>query len=174
MINLAGVKDCDKHIYDELKIAKIELVHGPVSKGEVPASITGKLGEFTFYRAWYYWVAKGPMPLAAALELYANPDAQKTVRVAGHCGCPPPEAPWITWRDNDGNEIIPMSQKAQMDDFISRGHIKPEQMKGRRFDERPESFNGFVEDYHIDSQLGLCLYADKIREINSVLHSVTR
>jgi len=168
MINLAGKKDCDTFIAEELKIAKIELVHIPRSTKEVAASITGKLGEFTFHRAWYYWVAQGPMPLSAARELHAHPDAQKTVRVAGHCGCPPPEAPWITWRDHEGNEIVPMNQKAQIDKFIEKGHIKPEQMKGRRFDEHPENFQGFIESYHIDSQLGLCLFADKIRELASV------
>lgn len=168
MINLAGAKDCDEQISEELKIAKIELVHGPRSTGEVASTITGKMGAFTFYRAWYYWVAKGPLPLAAARELYANPDAQKTVRVAGHCGCPPPEAPWITWRDAEGNEIIHMKEKAQIDDFIKKGHIKPEQMEKRRYSEQPDTFNGFVDSYHIDSQLGLCLYADKIREVSAV------
>lgn len=171
MQNLAGDKNCDRAIERELTIARINIkkVKPDPVHHEVPYTLEGELGKFTFHRAWYYWVVNGPMPLKNALELYEDPAGRHDVRVTGHCGCPPPEAPWITWRDNEGNEIIHMNQKAQMDDFIKKGHIKPEQMNGRRYDERPDSFNGFIDTYHIDSEVGLRLFADMIRKIDATL-----
>jgi hypothetical protein len=171
MENLAGNKDCDRVIERELTIARINIkkVEPDPVHHEVPYTLEGELGSFTFHRAWYYWVVNGPMPLKNALELYADPAGRHDVRVTGHCGCPPPEAPWITWRDDAGNEIIHMKEKAQIDAFVAKGHIKPEQMKNRRFDERPENFNGFIESYHIDSEVGLRLFADMIRKIDATL-----
>lgn len=163
MRNLAGDPDCDRYIEKELEMAKVELVRGKRSTGEVAATITGKLGDFTFERAWYYWVVKGPMPLEMAQKLYDDPIGKVEVRVAGHCGCPPPEKPWITWRDDEGNELIHIKEKAEIDRFVAKGHISPEQMKDRRFSETPEQGHGFVESYHIDSQAGLRLFADAVR-----------
>lgn len=171
MRNLAGDKDCDRSIERELIVARIPLKKvelDPVHR-EVPYTLEGELGKFTFQRAWYYWVAHGPMPLKNALELYADPAGRRDVRVTGHCMCPPPEKPWITWRDDQGKEVIPMKEKAQIDDFIAKGHILPEQMKNRRFDEQPDNFNGFIESYHIDSEVGLRLFADMIRRLDPTL-----
>jgi hypothetical protein len=171
MQNLAGNKDCDRVIERELSIARINIkkVEPDPVHHEVPYTLEGELGKFTFHRAWYYWVAKGPMPLKNALELYADPAGAHDVRVAGHCGCPPPEAPWITWRDNEGNELIQMNQKAKIDEYLAKGFINPEQMKGQVFSEHPEKGHGFVDSYHIDSEVGLRLFADMIRKIDATL-----
>lgn len=90
MRNLAGDKRADESVRDELLAAEIGLVKIE-PYGEVPATYGGKLGAFTFRRAWYYWVVKGPMPLEVARKLYEHPRGREVVRVAGHCGCPPPE-----------------------------------------------------------------------------------
>ncbi len=124
MQNLAGNKDCDEFIRSELKRSRIKVVRGERSKGEVPASITGKLGPFTFVRAWRYWMVSGPVPLAVAKELYADPVGATDVQVAGDCRCPAPEKPWTTRKG--GKE--------------------------------------FVMWYHIDSEIGLRLFADTIRK----------
>ncbi len=59
------------------------------TSGEVKTSVRGSLHGWTFERAWYYWVAKGPgIEVAAAEKLHASHG--KDVRVAGHCGCPGP------------------------------------------------------------------------------------
>ena len=121
MQNLAGNRNADIVIRVELRAAGIEerdLLAREV--GEVPATIGGKLGAFTFRRCWYYWAAEGPMPLDAARRLYVDPVGRKDVRVAGHCGCPPP----------DGWEC-----------------------------------DGFVWSYHIDSEEGLCLFANMVRSL---------
>jgi hypothetical protein len=90
MKNLAGVATCDEVIRKELETAGIPVIPGS-SHGEVPYSIYGKLGRFTFKRAWYYWVVDGPTPIKVALAMYANPRGVKAVRVDGNCGCPPPD-----------------------------------------------------------------------------------
>ncbi len=92
MINLAGDSDCDAQIIRELREAGIEMaiLPAPVNR-EVSYSVVGRLGDFHFKRAWYYWVVNGPVPLDVALELYSHPIGRKDVRVTGHCGCPPPE-----------------------------------------------------------------------------------
>lgn len=94
MINLAGAKECDDQIKAELTEAKIPIVKVPQSRSEVPFSIIGKIGPFKFERLWYYYEVVGQVPLKVAQELYADPVGRKEVRVAGHCGCPPPEE-WV-------------------------------------------------------------------------------
>jgi hypothetical protein len=120
MQNLAGKVDCDVFILEELYKAGVCIVEHPEPlRREVPASLTGVMGKFTFARAWYYWVVEGPVPLSVAKILYDHPRGREDVRVAGHCGCPPPEK-WAT--------------------------------------------NGYVYDYHIDSQSGLNFFCDTLRE----------
>ena len=99
MQNLAGDDNCDETIKSELTIAEISVEKNPKGRnsGEVPYLFMGRLGPFTFRRAWYYWMVKGPMPLEAAEEMYKHEDGRKDVRVAGHCGCPLP----AEWADGD-------------------------------------------------------------------------
>lgn len=57
--------------------------------GEVKTAVLGDLHGWTFKRAWYYWVCKGPgIEVGAAEQLHAQHGS--TVRVDGHCGCPSP------------------------------------------------------------------------------------
>ena len=57
---------------------------------EVKSSVMGSLHGWTFERAWYYWVCKGPgIELTAATKLHESHG--KVVRVDGHCGCPSPK-----------------------------------------------------------------------------------
>lgn len=98
MRNLAGDKRSNASIHDELEAAEIEIVEVPEPYGEPHATLIGKLGPFTFRRAWYYWLVEGPVPVAVAMELYEHPIGRKYVRVGGHCGCPSPldyGARWI-------------------------------------------------------------------------------
>ncbi|KKM00425.1 hypothetical protein LCGC14_1804580 [marine sediment metagenome] len=62
MKNLAGNKDADKYIKDELEQAGIKVVQVNLTRGEVPYSLAGKLCkndlisnlDIIFERAWYY------------------------------------------------------------------------------------------------------------------------
>jgi len=58
-------------------------------KGEVDSAIMGSLHGWTFERAWYYWVCKGPGIEVEAAERLHKAIGQE-VRVDGHCGCPSP------------------------------------------------------------------------------------
>lgn len=126
MKNLAGNKDCDHCIRSELVQAGIELTQIDRTRHEVPSSVGGRIvcdgNEIMLYRAWYYWVASGPVPLELARKMYSGPVGVNDVRVAGHCGCPPPDE----WQHD-----------------------------------------GFINTYHIDSQEGLNLFAQSIREWNA-------
>jgi len=165
MKNLAGVPMCDIDIAEELKTAGITLVDVPLSRGEVPYRIEGRFANFTFWRAWYYWVVKGLVPLHVAQELYADPVGKKDVRVDGHCGCPPPEKPWIHFRDASGVLLVPQDQ---YDEFVRvfKDEV-PEIMKRQNFrfsDDPGKEGKPYVECYHIDSQEGLNLFIATLKK----------
>jgi hypothetical protein len=168
MRNLAGVEDADRFIRRELDEATVERVVHPerISNSEVPTMITGKLGPFKFKRLWYYWSVRGPVPLAVAEELYADPEGRKSVRVAGHCGCPPP-AEWATYVDADGNRVVEDpdgSQERAANAFFDR-HPALRAASAERFvrDRSKAQLTATVESYHIDTQEGLNLFVDTIR-----------
>ncbi|MBI2065007.1 MAG: hypothetical protein HYT62_03085 [Candidatus Yanofskybacteria bacterium] len=166
MENLAGRRDCDKSIERELNRCGIELVRLPsVLHSEVPASITGKLGQFQFHRAWYYWIVRGNMPLPVAQELYDDPVGKTDIRVAGHCGCPPP-IEWATYIDAEGRILCPISEKPQGDSELARSILARTDI---RFVKDPSSEGeGFVQSYHIDSELGLKIFADTLKRHNLI------
>lgn len=99
----------DKHrgasIRDELELLGIEVLSTETSVET--RGPHGRLGPFTFARLWYYWHVSGPVPLPVAIELYEHPVGRQDVRVAGHCGRPPPQewaedledgrGPVVTW-----------------------------------------------------------------------------
>jgi hypothetical protein len=132
MRNLAGTTTAHANAYieDELNEARIAFTRGTPSQGEVATSIhataTSKRGvlsgTFKFERAWSYWVVNGPVSVELAWELYNDTRGRHDVRVAGHCGCPEPVAPWTS--------VV--------------GGIDS------------------VTEYHIDSQEGLNLFAEKV------------
>ena len=138
MINLAGNKECDKIIKQELKQAGMVIFpHEEPLPYEVPSSLTGILIKdnrvvFKCIRAWYYWVIKGDVPLEVAEILYSTPLGKKDVRVAGHCGCPPPKE-WA----------FPKSKRSDS------GKIQAPR---------------FVDTYHIDSQEGLNFFVKTLKE----------
>jgi hypothetical protein len=89
MKNAAGDQNCNEYLTGELLAAGIAVVPFLDNKREVPATIKGKLGSWTFERAWYYWVARGNhIPFEVADKLHEAHG--KDVRVCGHCGCPSP------------------------------------------------------------------------------------
>jgi hypothetical protein len=91
VINLAGSTESDIWCAAELTAAGITIEVADKPYGEPRTRVKGRLGGITFERAWYYWIASGPVPLGVARRLYADPVGGKDVRVAGHCGCPPPD-----------------------------------------------------------------------------------
>lgn len=174
MKNLARNPKATADVIDELQIASVHLEYDHDLDGEVPTKIyghlVGKPANFKFHRAWCYWVVRGPVPLEVAQELYADPIGQKDVRVAGHCGCPPPEKPWIHWLDDAGNRLI---YKAEYDEVVAEYDEAELQnyvvayfnKEGYRVVPDVETAGQpYVTSHHIDSQAGLNLFVNKLRE----------
>ncbi len=162
MINLAGVKTCDDTIKQELATAGIELVLiGKRERSEVPSEYIGKCNNFIFSRAWYYWVVTGYMPLQYAKEMYEN-FKDLNIRVAGHCGNPPPEE-WCESRDyaQKCKEYFQKYYNAEMTDD-KRNEINRECSKIKRQGDQ------FVTCYHIDSQEGLNKFIEIVKKYNII------
>jgi len=175
MRNLAGDPDCDREIERELTRCRIPVVRGERSAGEVSASITGKLGPFTFRRAWYYWVVNGPMPIETARTLYADPLGKADVRVGGHCGCPSPDDYGAMFFDADGLYLIvdPDGEEERRAKSLAESldSIRDELPKWRFVASKEErarlGVRAIVDCYHVDSEAGLRLIADAIASLES-------
>ena len=163
MQNLAGKADADKVIEHELTRSRIEIVRGERGTGEVPYTITGKLGPITFKRAWYYWMTSGQIPLTIALQLYADPVGKTDIRVDGHCGCPPPEAPWVKYYSASGKKLISHAEYGKFQEYMKEGILDADALLKYEAADDPTTGTGYVENYHIDSEIGLRLFADSIR-----------
>jgi hypothetical protein len=114
-------------------------------------------GGILLRRAWTYWVVKGLIPLETATGLFADPVGKTDIRVSGHCGCPAPEDPWLLYLDDEGRTVVKASEKKEFEKF---GLTIPSYY---RFEPEPKLFKPFVHSYHIDSEVGLRIFADAIR-----------
>ncbi len=87
-INLAGVptEEANRSVERELRHAMIEIVDIDPGRSEVRATKGGRLGLWTFRRAWYYWTVSGPTPMDVALKLYTDPLGRDDVRTEGFAG----------------------------------------------------------------------------------------
>lgn len=166
MKNLAGDKGCDDVIRGELTRAKIPIIQVELDERhhEVPFTLEGRLGDFVFQRDWSYYRVHGLVPMKLAQELYEDPCGRDDVRVEGHCGCPAPEEPWISYYDADGYHLQDFKSKQQFEE--AKRFIKnyDEVIKDYRFVECPSAVgHAFITHYHIDSVLGLRIFADGLR-----------
>jgi len=168
MINLAGNKEsCDRIIRQELTRCGIEIVEGGADgNGEVPATVTGKLGNLTFTRAWYYWVVKGNVPIEVARELYADVVGKTDIRVNGNCVCPSPDDRQFQWLLPNSRQVIPLAQKTEFEHYGKTVPYMLEAMKKYDFSDDPASLGAkqYIDSYHIDSELGLYIFAQAIKK----------
>jgi hypothetical protein len=170
--NLAGNEKCDVYIEKELTRCGIEVVRNQTREGEVPSSLRGKLGQFTFRRTWRYWVVNGPVPIAIANELYADAVGRTDIRVNEHRGCPAPGSPGgnIEWLDRETKKIlITRADWGELQDIATRhpGMAEGINAKYQACDD-PTSGNAFIMSYHIDTEVGLRLFADTLKKHNLV------
>jgi hypothetical protein len=169
MKNLAGFVDPDPYILHELERCGIKPLPLPQRVDqEVRYGWIGHLGPIEFTRAWYYWRAHGPVPLDVAKRLYELPIGKTDIRVAGHCACPAPEPPWLKFRDANGRKIVHDPHGKEERDWDSYTGRVREILDAT---ERPifarDAFavadRVFVDCYHIDSELGLYLFAEELK-----------
>jgi hypothetical protein len=125
---------------------------------EVPASIIGKCNNFIFTRAWYYWMVSGYMPLQYAKEMYEK-FKDLNIRVAGHCGNPPPDE-WCEPKD--------LGEKCkEYFESYHRREMTYEQCEAFCREAR-KSGEQFITHYHIDTQEGLNRFIDIIKKYNII------
>jgi hypothetical protein len=172
VVNLAGVsaERANLVVLQELGRAGVpEVVVDP--GGEVLATFGGRLGTFTFCRAWYYWVVGGRVPLDAVVEMYQHPAGRHDVRINGHCGCPAPREHGTNWIAPDGKQVYPLAEqdvarRATHSTCASIAEIGHKVLNTCYFADPPWSYpgvKGFVDLYHIDSERGLRLFADTVK-----------
>lgn len=176
MKNLAGNADCDVFIRSELLLARIPIVDHPrTDHPDIKTTVSGQLGEFRFQRLWYYWQAVGPVPLVLAKQLYADPVGKKAIRVAGHCGCPPPEHPWVDHYAADGVQLVHDPDGKQLREVNEMLSSPSEYMREVAqscltkyryvLDAFTVAARSVVSLYHIDSEEGLRIFADAVRKL---------
>lgn len=179
--NLAGVPTCDNHIKEELFLAGLEPVH-EASKGEVPYSLVGIVGNWKLRRAWYYWVAtlvdendktKG-FDLKTAMQLHHMPHPTrkivgKTVRSGGHAGAPSPDeyGAQPVYDDELDEKLLALGyekktvrlgdKKLEYVD-INVGEMSVICNEGKLNVER------YVDCYHIDDQIGLNAFVQQVKQ----------
>lgn len=88
MKNLAGDKQCDQTIREELEAAAIPAKGVDPQRSEVPYTVIGNLEPWELKRAWYYWMASAPKGQGLSKEVAEamNTIFRETVRVAGFAG----------------------------------------------------------------------------------------
>jgi hypothetical protein len=180
MKNLAGDKDADKFVREELWLAGIPM-ENEVSKGEVPYNTIGKINGWTFRRAWYYWIVSIPdgekgLPLDIAMELHLrkNPtdDSEimgNSIRSGGHCGCPSPKeyGAQPIYDEELNNKLMALGYKMKKTKIgdkeieyipITVGEISELCNEGKLTVER------YVNSYHVDNQIGLNMLAEVLKK----------
>jgi hypothetical protein len=178
MINLAGNKDADEHITEELYLAGIEAINQK-SDGEVPYTIVGRIGKWRLYRAWYYWVAsvendEDGLPLTVALKLHNTPHPIKkimgeTIRSGGHGGSPSPDeyGAQPIYNDELDEQLIKLGYKKEYCSFMKKSYIHINVGEVSRLcNEGKLTVERYVDCYHIDDQIGLNEFAKTIKSLN--------
>jgi hypothetical protein len=170
MINLAGNKNADQYVKEELYLAGIEAIEDESDSrgcGEVPYTIIGRIGYWTFRRAWYYWVASVKRPqdgliLETAVKLHEtlNPVTGKklgeSIRSGGHCGCPSPAEYGADpiYDDEFNEQLKKLGYKEEK--FFEKTYIPITVSEVSKLcNEGKLKVKRYVDCYHIDDQIGL-------------------
>jgi hypothetical protein len=178
MENLAGNKDADRFIKEELYLAGIPQVAVDLGRSEVPYTIIGKLGKWTFKRAWYYWVASAENPkdglvLAKAIELHERKhptnDKKKilgnVIRAGGDCTCPSPKSyvAQPAYDEELDRQLTALGYKKKRYEGLDiEGWDLNYGQIGKLCDEGKLTVDRYVDCYHIDDQIGLVEFAKAI------------
>lgn len=162
-------KDCDDQVRLELLAANINVVEHEPNQSEVPTIFHGELHGWTFYRAWYYWIATptdsmNGLPLDIAEQLHEKYGQE--VRVAGHCACPPP-VEWAAHFTPDGKQVVvdpDGEEEAQFVRFLDKGLFGEEVLDKHMFvtDLNDVEHISVITSYHIDTLDGLLAFTETL------------
>lgn len=177
MRNLAGHKQSTEIIKSELERVGIVVRRSDNPIGEPKSMVYGKLNGFTFERAWYYYVVEGLVPLDIANELYRTKVGKSDIRVAGHCACPPPGEWSKPVNLKTGRQIIDRGVHGcflawhEPGEIFNKDNEPVEEAIQRSLDRMNwefgeiKNFPQFINSYHIDSELGLYLFVQAIKNL---------
>jgi hypothetical protein len=169
--NLAGRPDAEYIVHQELERCGIPVIEEDHTRNEVSVKIAGKLGDFHFERAWYYWIVSGKVPLKIAKEIYDNPIGKTDIRAGGDCGCEEPTEDnyFVNSYDKDGKLLL--DRRPEEDEMWDKIIEKDPELgeKTRRVDDKIKYTDKiFVENYDIDSELGLYIFVETLKKHNLV------
>jgi len=181
MKNLAGNKDADKYIKEELYLAGIETINiGGTVNTEVPYSIIGKIGKWTLTRAWYYWVAgveclEDGLPLEAAIKLYETPHPieedyilGQSIRSGGDAGCSSPAdyTSQPVYNNELDDKLIVLGYKKVYSEILKKEYIPISVGEiAKLCNEGKLDVKRYVDCYHIDDQIGLNEFTKTIKNL---------
>lgn len=169
MKKLAGNEQADSTILEELYLANIPSKKVDKNNGEVPYSYIGKIENWTFKRAWYYWVVsvedgeKG-LPLNIALELHnkKNPTNDSilgdVIRSGGHCGCPSPDeyGAQPLYDEEYEKQLFALGYKKTYYESLDKEYFSITVGEVSNLcNEGKLTVKRYVDCYHIDTQIGL-------------------
>lgn len=181
MKNLAGDKNADLQVREELYLAGIPMEE-EISEGEVPYKTIGRIGKWTFRRAWYYWIVstkerKDGIPLEVAMELHnrKNPidDTQimgTSIRCGGHCGCPAPNEYGADplYDEEFYSQLRELGYKEQYSDILKKSYIPITVGEVSELCNQGKlKVNQYVSSYHVDDQIGLNLLAETLKNLQA-------
>jgi hypothetical protein len=160
------VGETNEQILSELTKAGITPVAHPklVEQTEVPTNYTGVVGMTMFKRAWYYWCVTCEVPLHVAELIYADPNCRKDVRVAGHCGAPPPSE-WAVKIDNQSGKTL--TDDKEFEKGLVLFQDMPKALEDWTTNFMPEGgstgYRSVIQSYHIDTQEGLNRFVEILK-----------
>ncbi len=169
MKNLAGVKEADDTILEELYLAGIPAIKVDRSTSEVPFSYVGKIGNWTFKRLWYYWSVSidertTGLPLDIALELHNSKHPTNggilgdTVRAGGHGGGISPDeyvsAP--IYNEELESQLESIGYKKEYSNILKKEYVSISCGEMAKLcNEGKLTVKRYIDTYHIDEQIGL-------------------
>ena len=169
MNNLAGVKEADETILEELYLAGIPAIKVDKSTGGVPFSYVGKIGNWTFSRRWYYWSASVEdkatgLPVEIALELNNRKHPTNgeilgnIVRAGGHAGGISPEdyVGQPIYNEELDSQLESIGYKKEYNEFLKKEYISINVGEVAKLcNEGKLTVKRYIDCYHIDEQIGL-------------------
>ena len=169
MKNLAGVPKADETILEELYLANIPAIKVEKNTGEVPYSYIGRIGNWTFKRAWYYWIVRVDenefgLPLKPALELHNKKHPTKDcilgdeIRSGGHGGGPSPDeyGAQPIYNDELERQLEAIGYTKKYNEMLKKEYISITVGEiSKLCNEAKLTVERYVNCYHIDSQIGL-------------------
>jgi len=187
MKNLAGDNDANRLVREELFLAGIPMEYEQ-SKGEVPYKTIGRIGSWTFHRAWYYWIVsvskdeKGlPLDIAMEMHLRKHPTDDKrimgeSIRSGGHASSPSPDEYGAQpFYDEDLNDRL--KEIGEYKEVIFNGTTYPDITVGKisqLCNEGKLKVKRYVNCYHVDDQIGLNVLANVLKKFYHIYQLKTK